>query len=93
MLRCGAAVHGGAFQRLGEGIEKVPGVPGVKCVVARLAPLVKHARDQFVRAHSDSAGADHEVMRGAVFDFGERVDREPGILMVAAIHHRAGGRA
>ncbi len=80
-----------AFQRLGEGVKQRPGVARCERLVARVAPFVENARDELVRAHADIHGAHHEVVRGAVFDLGEFVDREAGVLMMPAIHEFADG--
>lgn len=67
-----------AFQCFREAVEEAPDVARLKGLVTRLAPFLEHARDQLIRANPDSAGADHEIVCGAVLDFGELVDREAG---------------
>lgn len=74
------------LQRFGKGVEQRPGIASRKGIVSRFAPLVEHAREQFVRADTDIHCPDDKVVRGTVVDFVEPVRGETGVLMVPAVH-------
>lgn len=78
-----------ALQCLGECIEQRPGVPRCEGIVARHSPLGKHTRHEFVRADAHVHRADDEVVRGAVFNPGEFVRREAGVLVMPPVHQFA----
>ncbi len=80
-----------AFQHLREGIEQRPGVPRPEGFVERLAPLVKHARNELVGTHADIDGPDNEIMCGPVFDLGDFVGHQPAVLVMPALHEFSHG--
>ena len=60
-----------ALQRLGKGVEERPRIAQSEGLVALITPFVKHPGDELVRADPDIAGADDEIVHGAVPGFHE----------------------
>ena len=78
-----------AFEGFGERVEQAPHRALMERLMARVPPLLQHVRQLPGGADADVQGAHHQIVSGAVLQFGVFVAGDALILVVPALHQSA----
>ncbi len=76
-----------------ERIEQAPDIPILEGLMLRLAPFVKHERNESVAAHTDISRSDNKIVGIDVGDFCFLVGSNSFVLMVPLCEQEANGSA